>query len=109
MRLLLRHRDRCHNAGSTALLLSAHTGSRLVVLNGQLEVVGERELQAARKVVCTRSNAYILKDSGVDCVSLKGELLWTKETETRLQDILEAGSMLVFTDRSMTRLQKPQE
>lgn len=85
------------NRRTTALLLSTHSGNELLVLNGDLQVVGQGDAGQAEGVACADTAVYLWGVNSVYCHELDGALRWEKELDTRPQAILIANQPLLFT------------
>ena len=85
------------NRRTTALLLSTHSGNELLVLNGDLQVVGQGDAGQAEGVACADTAVYLWSVDSVSCHELSGAQRWTRELDTRPQAILIANQPLLFT------------
>ena len=85
------------NRRITALLLSTHSGNELLVLNGDLQVVGQGDAGQAEGVACADTAVYLWSVDSVSCHELSGAQRWTRELDTRPQAILIANQPLLFT------------
>ena len=85
------------NRRTTALLLSTHSGNELLVLNGDLQVVGQGDAGQAEGVACADTAVYLWGVDSVSCHELSGAQRWTRELDTRPQAILIANQPLLFT------------
>lgn len=84
--------------GSTvALLLSAHSGNTLALLDTDLAPVGEIDAGQAASVTCADSEAYLIENNTVLCYGLDGTLRWEQEYATRPLYLLNAAEPLLFT------------
>lgn len=83
---------------------------RLILLDTGCQELGTASVPApASKVVCTRSGAYVLRDSGVAAYDLTGEYLWEFSTDTEPQMVLNAKSLLVFSGGQAAQITSPAE
>ena len=85
------------NRRTTALLLSTHSGNELLVLNGDLQVVGQGDAGQAEGVACADTAVYLWGVNSVSCHELDGSERWTRELDSRPQAILVANQPLLFT------------
>ena len=85
------------NRRTTALLLSTHSGNELLVLNGDLQVVGQGDAGQAEGVACADTAIYLWGVNSVSCHELDGSERWTRELDSRPQAILVANQPLLFT------------
>ena len=85
------------NRRTTALLLSTHSGNELLVLNGDLQVVGQGDAGQAEGVACADTAVYLWGVNSVSCHELDGSERWTRELDSRPQAILVANQSLLFT------------
>lgn len=85
------------NRRTTALLLSTHSGHELLVLNGDLQVVGQGDAGLAEGVACADTAVYLWSVDSVACHELSGVQRWSRELDTRPQAILIANQPLLFT------------
>ena len=96
-----------------ALLFSPEASdspARLVVLDPQMQVLGEASVPApAEGVVCTRTAAYVLRQESVAAYSLAGEALWEAPTETRPLAVLDAKQLVVVTGGQAALLTQPDD
>ena len=96
-----------------ALLFSPEASdspARLVVLDPQMQVLGEASVPApAEGVVCTRTAAYVLRQESVAAYSLAGEALWEAPTETRPLAVLDAKQLVVVTGGQADLLTQPDD
>ena len=96
---------------NSALLFSPDTSdapARLVALDPEMQLLAEADVPApATGVVCTRTAAYVLRQSGVAAYSLAGEPLWEMSTDTKPLAVLDAKQLLVFTGGQAQLLEEP--
>ena len=59
------------NRRTTALLLSTHSGNELLVLNGDLQVVGQGDAGQAEGVACADTAVYLWSVDSVSCHELE--------------------------------------
>lgn len=85
------------NRRTTALLLSTHSGNELLVLNGDLQVVGQGDAGQAEGVACADTAVYLWGVNSVSCHELDGSERRTRELDSRPQAILVANQPLLFT------------
>lgn len=85
------------NRRTTALLLSTHSGNELLVLNGDLQVVGQGDAGQAEGAACADTAVYLWGVNSVSCHELDGSERWTRELDSRPQAILVANQPLLFT------------
>lgn len=85
------------NRRTTALLLSTHSGNELLVLNGDLQAVGQGDAGQAEGVACADTAVYLWGVNSVSCHELDGSERWTRELDNRPQAILVANQPLLFT------------
>lgn len=85
------------NRRTTVLLLSTHSGNELLVLNGDLQVVGQGDAGQAEGVACADTAVYLWGVNSVSCHELDGSERWTRELDSRPQAILVANQPLLFT------------
>ena len=94
---------------TAALLLSTRSGSRLVVLNDRMATLLDETIAAANQVTVTHNSVYLLRDSSVERINLKGESQWVQTYQTKPQCLLNAEKLLLFVDSSAQVLTPPQE
>ena len=85
------------NRRTTALLLSTHSGNELVILNGDLQTVGQGSAGQAEGVACGDTAVYLWGADTVVCCELSGEQRWTRVLDTRPLAVLDARQPLLFT------------
>ena len=85
------------SANPVALLLSAHSGNTLALLDTDLAPVGEIDAGQAASVTCADSEAYLIENNTVLCYGLDGTLRWEQEYATRPLYLLNAAEPLLFT------------
>ena len=94
---------------TAALLLSTRSGSRLVVLNDRMTALLDENIAAANRVVVTHNSAYLLRESTVERLDLKGEQQWVQSFDAKPQLLLNAEKLLLFVGSSAEVLTPPAE
>lgn len=94
--------------GTVALLLSTHSGSRLILLDSALTQVADTEAGQAQSVTCTGTAVYLIDNNTVLCCGADGTLRWTQEYDLRPQQILSAAQPLLFTGDEVAVLTAPE-
>lgn len=88
----------------------ADAPSELVVLNAKMQESGTASVPSpTKKVVCTRSGVYVLRESSVAAYDLSGEAKWEMQLETPPLAVLDAKKLLVFEGGSAKELKRPTE
>lgn len=82
---------------TTALLLSTHSGTELVVLNDAMQVVGQGNAGQAEGVTCADTAVYLWGADTVACYELNGAERWSRVLDTRPLAVLDAAQPLLFT------------
>lgn len=82
---------------TTALLLSTHSGTELIVLNADMQVVGQGDAGQAEGVTCTDTAVYLWGADTVACHELNGSERWAKVLDTRPLAVLDANQPLLIT------------
>lgn len=95
------------NRRTTALLLSTHSGSQLIVLNADLQVVGQGDAGQAEGIACADTAVYLWGADTVYCHELSGALRWSKALDTRPLAVLNASQPLLFTAGRVEVLSPP--
>lgn len=94
-----------------ALLFVAESGdapARLLVLDPEMQILGQSSVAAdACGVVCTRTAAYVLRQSGVAAYSLAGEAKWEMPTAAKPLAVLDAKQLLVLSAGQADLLAEP--
>ena len=90
-----------------ALVFKSGSGSRLVVLDDDLEAVCDQSVSQAHSVTLTRTAVYLVAESHVECYSLAGEYQWTRKSEVDVLAVLDAAKLLVFQSNTAAELQAP--
>ncbi len=85
------------NDRTTALLLAVHGGNRLVVLNSDLETVGEADAGQALGVCCTDTAVYLWDVGSVSAYAPDGACKWTRDLDSRPLAVINAAQPLLFT------------
>lgn len=83
-------------SGSIALLLDNGVTTELYLLDGKLETRAQTQVTGGRGTLVTRTAMYVWTDAAVECYSLQGEYQWKQDCTAKPQQLLEAGSLLVF-------------
>ena len=92
---------------TAALLLSMRSGSRLVVLNDKMSAILDETVSMANRVAITHNSVYLLRESTVERLNLKGESQWVQSCDSKPQFVLNADQLLVFTGGSAKVLTAP--
>lgn len=85
------------NRRTTALLLSTHSGNELIVLNADLQVVGQGNAGQAEGVTCADTAVYLWGADTVACHDLSGTQRWETVLDTRPLAVLDAAQPLLVT------------
>jgi hypothetical protein len=96
-------------AGKTALVLSSANSALLVLLDEALTPLAETQTALANSVTLTKTAVYTTTDTAVECYSLEGEYQAKRTYDTRPQAVIEAKSLLVFTDSTVAVCDIPQK
>lgn len=92
-----------------ALLFSGGSGSRMVLLDTDLAPSADQTVSEANGITLTRTAAYLVGDSSVECFSLAGEYQWARRGDIAPLAVLDAAQLLVFEGNSASVLEKPAE
>lgn len=85
------------NHRTTALLLSTHSGTELIILDADMQAVGQGDAGQAEGVTCSDTVVYLWGVDTVSCHELSGAERWTKVLDTRPQAVVDANQPLLFT------------
>lgn len=86
----------------------ADSPARLVVLDPGMQLLADARVPApARGVVCTRTAAYILRETSVAAYTLAGQLSWEAPLDAPPLAVLEAKQLLVFAGGEARALEEP--
>ncbi len=98
---------------NTALLFlpeMADSPAPLVILDPQMQVLGQTNVPSpANGVVCTRTGAYVWRETSVAAYRLTGEAEWEMELETPPLAVLDAKKLLVFEGGTARELKAPEQ
>ena len=87
----------------------ADSPARLAVLDPQMQLLADARVPApARGVVCTRTAAYILRESSVAAYTLAGEADWEAALDAPPLAVLDAKQLLVFAGGEARALTGPE-
>lgn len=101
-------------SGQNAALLfqagMADSPAQLIILDPDMQYLANVSVPApAAGVVCTRTDAYILRETSVACYTLAGEAQWESELDAPPLAVLEAKRLLVFTGGQAQELKAPEQ
>ena len=98
---------------NTALLFQAELAdapATLVILDPEMQILGTGSVPApASGVVCTRTNAYVLRESAVAAYDLTGAFQWEMRVDSAPQAIVNAKKLLVFEGGNVREVKQPAE
>lgn len=94
---------------TTALLLSTRAGSRLAVLDDKMKTLLDQNISTANRITVTHNSVYLVRDSSVERVNLKGESQWVQSYSAEPRLVLNADELLLFVDSGAQILTAPPE